>query len=41
MLSESLTIPPADREAVKAAAPQRAARLVDFLLYEAPGVTPA
>jgi AcrR family transcriptional regulator len=39
MLSESLTIPPADRAAVRAAARQRAERLVDFLLYEAPGVS--
>jgi len=39
MLSESLTIPPADREAVRNAARQRAERLVDFLLYEAPGVS--
>jgi AcrR family transcriptional regulator len=39
MLSESLTVPPADRAAVRAAARQRAERLVDFLLYEAPGVS--
>jgi AcrR family transcriptional regulator len=38
MLSESLTIPPEDRALVAAAARQRAERLVDFLLYEAPGV---
>jgi AcrR family transcriptional regulator len=40
MLAESLTVPPADRDLVTAAARQRAERLVDFLLYEAPGVVP-
>jgi AcrR family transcriptional regulator len=37
MLSEAMTISPAGRDAAAAAAGRRAERLVDFLLYEAPG----
>jgi AcrR family transcriptional regulator len=37
MLSEALTVPPPERDVAAAGARQRAERLVDFLLYEAPG----
>ena len=40
MISEAMTIPPFDREAAAASAGKRAERLVDFLLFEAPGLMP-
>jgi AcrR family transcriptional regulator len=41
MLSEAMTVPPLDRQAVLAAARTHAEQLVDFLLFEAPGLTPS
>ncbi len=41
MISEAMTIPPLDRAAADASARKRAERLVDFLLFEAPGLMPS
>jgi AcrR family transcriptional regulator len=40
MLSEAMTVGPAERDRVLAAAREHAEHLVDFLLFEAPGLTP-
>jgi hypothetical protein len=36
-----MTVAPADRDRVLAAAREHAEQLVDFLLFEAPGLTPS
>jgi AcrR family transcriptional regulator len=41
MMSEVMTIPPPDRESVRTSAREHAEQLVDFLLFEAPGLTPS
>jgi AcrR family transcriptional regulator len=41
MMSEAMTIPPPDRETVSTSARKHAEQLVDFLLFEAPGLTPS
>ena len=41
MLSEAMTVPPLERETVMASARKHAEQLVDFLLFEAPGLTPS
>ncbi len=41
MLSEAMTVAPGDRDRVLAAAREHAEQLVDFLLFEAPGLTPS
>jgi AcrR family transcriptional regulator len=41
MMSEAMTIPPPDRQTAMASARKHAEQLVDFLLFEAPGLTPS
>jgi AcrR family transcriptional regulator len=41
MLSEAMTVPPPERDTVMTAAREHSERLVDFLLFEAPGLTPS
>ena len=41
MLSEAMTVPPAERATVMTSAREHAERLVDFLLFQAPGLTPS